>query len=230
MAATKKSYQKARDPNKLHEDKIAITAVGPSGEPVTLEDIAKSYSKMLGCILRKTASIGSKDFVGHKENLLLALNHCCELPPDVKKLAEDYAMSKWPKMLRDWKSSARCNLVGKDFETVKRLNPTMDHEEWMKFCESFGSESSKEINDHFCNLQKNLPGNHRLGPGGYKATISKWEKEVVNFEATGKPHPFLEHRDRLRDFHFPRARAVRDPETNEFVLPTAQLRSTEESL
>lgn len=79
--------------------------------------------------LAKTIPIGSKDLVGHKVNLLLALNHSYEFPPYVKKLAEYYAMSKWPKMLRDWKSSARCNLVGKDFETVKWLNPTMDHEE-----------------------------------------------------------------------------------------------------
>ena len=107
---------------------------------------------MLGCVLRKTVPIGSKDLVVHKVNLLLALNHSYEFPPDVKKLAEDYAMSKWPKISRDWKSSARCNLVGKDFKTVKRLNPTMDLEEWTKFCESSGSESSKEISDHFCNL------------------------------------------------------------------------------
>ena len=133
-------------------------------------------------------------------------------------------------MFRDWKSSACCNLVGKDFKTVKRLNPTMDHEEWTKFCESSGSESSKEVSDHFRNLRKNLPGNHRLGSGGYKAAIPKWEKEAAKFEAVGKPPPFLEHRDRLHDFHFLRARVVRDPETNELVLPTPQLRSTEESL
>ena len=51
MAATKKSNRKARDPNKLHEGIIAITAVGPSDEPATLEDAAKRYNKMLGCIL-----------------------------------------------------------------------------------------------------------------------------------------------------------------------------------
>ena len=142
MAAIKKSNRKARDPNKLHQGKIAITVVGPSGEPVTLEDAAKRYSKMLGCILR-TVPTSSKDLVRHKENLLLALNRSYEFPSDVKKLGEESAMSKWPKMFRLWKSSARCNLVGKDFETIKRLNPTMDHEDWTKFCESSGSESRK---------------------------------------------------------------------------------------
>ena len=107
---------------------------------------------MLGCILRKTVPISSKDLAGHKENLLPALEHSYEFPPDVKKLAKNYAMSKWPKMLRDWQSSVRCNLVGKDFETVKRLNPTMYHEDWTKFCESSSSESSKEISDHFRKL------------------------------------------------------------------------------
>ncbi|EMS59116.1 3-ketoacyl-CoA synthase 11 [Triticum urartu] len=40
-ATTKKSNRKARDPKKLHEGLIAIAVVVPSGEPVTLEDIAK---------------------------------------------------------------------------------------------------------------------------------------------------------------------------------------------
>mgnify|MGYP000896334570 CR=1 FL=1 len=78
----------------------------------------------------KNVPTSSKDLVGHKENLLLVLNCSYEIPPNVKKLDENYAMSKWPKMLRDWKSSARCNLVGKDFETAKCLNPTMDQEDW----------------------------------------------------------------------------------------------------
>ena len=96
----------------------------------------------------------------------------------------------------------------KDLQTIKHLNPTMDHEEWMKFCESFGSESSKEINDHFRNLQKNLPGNHRLGPGGYKAAEPKWEKEAAKFIAASKQHPFWEHWDRAWDFCFLRSHAV----------------------
>ncbi|KAE8814548.1 3-ketoacyl-CoA synthase 11 [Hordeum vulgare] len=39
--ATQKSNQKARGPNKLYEGKIAITTVGPSGEPVTPDGAAE---------------------------------------------------------------------------------------------------------------------------------------------------------------------------------------------
>ena len=96
-------------------------------------------------------------------------------------------------MFRDWKSSACCNIVGKDFETVKRLNLATDPKEWMKFCESSVSESSKEISSLFRNSWKNLPCNHRLGLGGYKVVEPKWEKEVADFIATSKPPSFSEH-------------------------------------
>ena len=185
---------------------------------------------MLGCILRKIVPISSKDLVGHKENLLLALNRSYEFPPDVKKLAKNYAMSKWPKMLRVWKSSAHCNLVGKDFEAVKRLNPTMDHEEWTKIFESSGSESGKEVSDHFRNLQKNLPGNHLWALVVTKLQNPKWEKEATKFIAAGKQPSFWEHRDRDQDFRFLRARAVQDLDSKELVLPTQKLCSTEENL
>ncbi|KAE8790935.1 40S ribosomal protein S5-1 [Hordeum vulgare] len=44
-AASNKSMHKARKLNKLHEGIIIITTVGPIGEPVTLVDAAKTYSK-----------------------------------------------------------------------------------------------------------------------------------------------------------------------------------------
>jgi hypothetical protein len=229
-AATNKSKRKPRDLNKLHEGIISITEVGPKGEPVSLADVAKTYSKMLCCIWRNTIQIGCQDLAGKREKLLDALHHSYEFSPDYKEKAEKYAISKWPKMFRDWKSRANCTLKAKDFEIIKRLNPNMDPNEWKTFCESSKSKSSKEISNHFRDLRSKLLGSHHLGPGGYKAAESKWAKEAADFEAAGKPPPFSEHRDHARDFRFLRARAVQDPGTKELVLPTPELRSTEENL
>ena len=84
-AASKKSSCKAREPNKLHEGIITITQVGPKGEPVAPDAMAKTYSKILGCILRNNVPIGCKDFSGEKEKLLKALHRSYAFPPDSKK-------------------------------------------------------------------------------------------------------------------------------------------------
>lgn len=97
-------------------------------------------------------------------------------------------------MLWDWKSRAGGTLKGKGFDTViKLLNPNMDPAEWRMFCESFKSNSSEEVSAYYCNLRSKVRGNHRLDPGGYKATDANWTKEAADLEAVGKPAPFLEH-------------------------------------
>lgn len=67
--------------------------------------------------------IGCMDISTHKEKLLKALHQSYTFLP------KQYALSKWPKMFREWKSTAHCSLMAKDFVTLKQLNPAIDRDE-----------------------------------------------------------------------------------------------------
>lgn len=228
-----RKVQRPRRKNELHNGTIAITEVNAKGVPVLPPKDTDGYNNALGCIVRKTVLITCPDMVNskpeyvteEKQKLQQPLNTSYTFPLADKALAEEYAIGKLNELLKYWRCRSRQDLLGSNFETViKFLYPQLKPDRWQKFCESSTSEEFKKKSAYFRGLWTQVPGNHHLGTGGYRGAECKWVKEDEEFQAVGKPLPFVEHVSYPRPWGYFRAHAVQDKGSKDYYLPTLELR------
>ena len=127
-----------------------FTLVSPSGLPIEPTDKASGYSMQLGCIIRESISINTKD-IRSKENaallqvLLRKLHLRYKFPEDSKKVAEHNAITKMSTALSSWRSRVKKKIEkGESWEKISVKEPTLDEDEFKIFSEYVKYEEAKK--------------------------------------------------------------------------------------
>ena len=160
--------------------KEELPEVSSEGHPTTPKLIVKGYAGQLGCILRSTVSINTKNLRhrdrGNLRNLLfMKLHERYKFPSDFANTrlsgnkVNSAALTKMSTTLATWRSAVKRRIEkGDSYEKIKEKNPSISEADYLEFkiiCESGATvESSqwgKEMRDF------NL-GVHKLRPGGYR--------------------------------------------------------------
>ena len=105
----KKTRSKERIGHRKHSaTSQTLTVVSPSGLPVQPAFLAKGYNMQLGCIVRESMSINTKDLRSKAnealvENLLRKLHQQYTFPQPLNKKVESLAIMKMSTALSSWK-------------------------------------------------------------------------------------------------------------------------------
>jgi hypothetical protein len=144
-AKKKKKERQDRTPPALGTKLEEFTYVKPSGQPVEPAKLAAGYGIQLGCIVRESMSINQKNIRAKgntrlRELLIGKLHNRYKFPEpfDNKKLkgnkVNKLALTRMSIALSSWKSRVKKRiLAGKSWEEIKKAEPMLDKDEFIKF-------------------------------------------------------------------------------------------------
>ena len=132
--AQKKEKKQRRDrtPQVLANVTDEFTEVTPSGLPVAPKEIAKGYSMQLGCIVRESMSINTKDLRSKAnealvQTLLQKLHQRYKFPEPLNKKVDSLAITKMSTALSSWKSRVKKKIdKGDSWEKISAKEPMLD--------------------------------------------------------------------------------------------------------
>ena len=168
-----------------------FTKVTPSGLPVEPEKLASGYSMQLGCIVRESMSINTKDLrsKGNEalvQNLLTKLHQRYKFPHSFNKKVDSLAIMKMSTALSSWKFRIKKINKGQSWEEISAKDPTLDKEEFDIFKESLKTEEATKWTKWGKEMWDMNIGNHHLGSGGYRGKQPIWDKEDAIVAKMGK--------------------------------------------
>ena len=152
-----KRQRKDRRPNVLGTVKEEFTEVSSSGHPTAPKELVSGYAGQLGCILRSTVSINTKNLRhrdrGNLRNLLFTkLHERYKFPGDFANTrlsgnkVNSAALTKMSTTLATWKSNVKRMIEkGESYEKIKEKNPSISNADYREFkikCESNASAES----------------------------------------------------------------------------------------
>ena len=147
--AKRKKPRKDRTPQALDNVTHVFTKVTPCGLPVEPEKHAKGYSMQLGCIVRESMSINTKDLrsKGNEalvEHLLTKLHQRYTFPLPLNKKVDSLAITKMSTALSSWKSRVKSKIdKGDSWEEISKKDPHITEEEFQEFKLTLKSEEAK---------------------------------------------------------------------------------------
>jgi hypothetical protein len=132
-----------------------FTYVKPNGQPVEPAKLAAGYGPQLGCIMRESMSINQKNIRAKGNTRLNKVN----------KLA----LMRMSTTLSSWKSRVKKRiLVGKSWEEIKKAEPMLDEDEFIKFKDVCLTPEGIEWTE-WGRLMRDLNiGNQSCGGSGYR--------------------------------------------------------------
>jgi len=234
-APKQKKPRRDRTPQALANVTDAFTEVTPSGQPVEPKHLAKGYSMQLGCILRESVSINTKDLRSTENaalvvHLLQKLHQRYTFPEPFNKKVDSLAITKMSTALSSWKCRVKKKIdKGQSWEEIRVKEPMLDQEEFEAFKLSLETEEAKKWTAWGKQMRDLNLGNHRLGSGGYRGKQPVWDKEDAEVAKMGKENPWHKITDeQVRNFV--RSRYYLKEGTGEFVTDDASVREFEKLL
>ena len=192
------------------------------------KQVVKGYSVQLGCILRSTVSINTKN-LRHKDHgnlrglLFKKLHERYKFPAEFANTrlsgnkVNSAALTRMSTALSTWRSTVKAMIEkGDSYEKIKAKYPLMSEDDYKEFkikCESSATSESSQWGKEMREL--NL-GEHKLGPGGYRVAEPIWDKEDAERAEQGLPPHFEKYRDK-QTTNFVRAQYKEDPVTKELT-------------
>jgi hypothetical protein len=140
------------------------------------------------------------------------------------------ALTRMSTALSSWKSRVKKRiLAGKSGEEIKKAEPMLDEDEFIKFkdvCLTPEGIEWTKLGRHMRDL--NI-GNQRCGGGGYRGKKAIWAKEDAEYARLGKENPWHKFTDE-QVMQFVRARYYLHPELKEFVTNDDDVRKFQKKL
>ena len=138
-----KKQRKPRSRNAIGTDRIGVTRVNSTGEPVSPRKAAPHYGNTLGVILREVCSINESNIRDSgkqnlRELLIRRVHSRFKFPDEYDNLpypkyqVNNHAIHKFSKNLSSWKSAAKKE-VNKDYSVIKDKWPTISADDWNIF-------------------------------------------------------------------------------------------------
>lgn len=175
-----------RGPNKKPRAKYVITDVGRTGEPLAPKSALATYKNTAGYLVRDhvPVSIAKWEQVpADTKNMLWGdMKATFTFPEDKEELVKKYTLQKMAISFQTWKKQLTKNYIDKNltpnFEDFPKLQNHWD--DFVAYKASAEGQTLSEKNKENASKKKYF---HRLGPGGYKTKIPKWEKREAELIA-----------------------------------------------
>ena len=234
-APKKKKQRKDRTPQSVDNATDVFTEVTASGQPVAPEKLAAGYGMQLGCILRESVSINTKDLRSKAnealvEHLLKRVHQRYTFPLPLNKKVDSLAITKMSTALSSWKTRVKSKIEkGDSWEEISKKDPHITEEEFEEFKLSLKSEEAEKWTKWGKDMRELNLGNHHLGSGGYRGKKPIWEKEDREIARLGKEN----HWEKILDEqtrNFVRSRYYLDWETGEFITDYEDVKEFQKKL
>ena len=224
-----KRQRKDRRPTVLRTLKEEVTEVDSNGNPTAPERIVKGYSLQLGCIVRSTVSINTKNLRhpdrGNLRNLLFTkLHERYKFPAEFANTSlkgnkvNNAALTKMSKAMSTWKSNVKRMIEkGESYQKIKEKNPSITEDDYNDFKINCSSTANSESSKWGKEMRELNLGEHTLGPGGYRVAEPIWDKEDAERAEQGLPPRFEKYSGNKRTRNYVRARYKEDPITKELT-------------
>ena len=233
---TRRPRQKPRKAQVLANVRDEFTSVSPCGLPLEPKKLAKGFGMQIGCIVRESVSINTKDIRSEENAALLQtmvgkLHERYKFPDeDSKKRAEANAITKMSTCLASWRFRVKKKINnGKSWETISKEEPYLSKDDFDALKESFNTEVAEEWTKWGKEMQKLNIGKHHLGSGGYRGKQPIWDEEDAEFVRLGKENPWYRITD-VQARNFVRSRYFLDWEKMEFVTKDPNVLEFEKKL
>jgi hypothetical protein len=236
-----KKKRVARGPRKDRKAQVlanvtdAITKVSDSGLPLEPAKVAKGYSMQLGCIVRESMSINTKDIRSEAnkvlaETLLKKLHQRYTFPAPFNKKVDSLALTKMSTALSSWRSRVKKKIAdGESWEKISSKEPTLEKEDFDVLKAYVNTEECEAWTEWGRQMRDLNIGAHHLGSGGYRGKQPVWDKEDRELQRLGKDNPWLKITDeQIRNFV--RSRYKLDWATGEFVTEDEAVKAFEKCL
>jgi hypothetical protein len=198
-------------------------------------EIAKGYNMQIGCIVRESMSINTKDLRSDAnaalvETLLKKLHQRYTFPQPFNKKVDSLAITKMSTALSSWRSRVKKKIAdGESWEKISSKEPTLEREDF-EILKSFLETEECEKWTAWGRKMRDLNiGVHHCGSGGYRGKQPVWDKEDREIERLEKANPWHLITD-LQVRNFVRSRYTLDWKTGEFVTKDQAVKDFEKYL
>ncbi|WVZ97684.1 hypothetical protein U9M48_043198, partial [Paspalum notatum var. saurae] len=171
-----KKNKRPRGPTKKEnfEEKYTITHVGDDGQPLQPVKAATKFVNYCGIIVRENIPIStSLEKSDHEESVVpqsvpkaqkellwRELSNKFTLPKGIEQIVKQWALKKMAIVLQTFKTKI-----------------------WANYYKE--SEAAKACSKQNSGISRKRKYNHKMGPGGYRRSIPKWEKMEAELEQRG---------------------------------------------
>ena len=196
----KKVVRKPRPPPMLGTEHQEFTQVSPTGAPEEPKDLVAGYGIQIGCMVRETVMINTRNLRdpanAHLVELLMEKLHRRYKFPDEYdnqllkgNVVNQAALTKMSTALASWRGRVKKRIdKNKSWEEIKAKEPMLEHDDYMLFKETLETDTAKANSAWGKKLYELNIGHHRLGSGGYRAAQEIWDKEDAELRRLGKPN------------------------------------------
>ena len=228
--------RKDRKPQVLANVTDEFTLVSECGLPLEPKDKASGFSHQIGCIVRESVSINTKD-IRSKENAALLqtmldkLHQRYKFPDeDSKKRAESNAITTMSTALSSWRFRVKKKIdKGDSWEKISKKEPHLSKEDFDALKESFNTKEAKIWSTWGREMQALNIGKHHLGSGGYRGKQPTWDREDKEYIRLGKENPWYKITD-IQTRNYVRSRYFLNWKTGEFVTNDPAVQDFEKKL
>ncbi|WVZ97555.1 hypothetical protein U9M48_043081, partial [Paspalum notatum var. saurae] len=196
------------------EERYTITHVGDDGQPLQLVKAATKFVNYCSIIVRENMPISipawkkadrkqaqSEEVVqsegdheesvvpqsvpkAQKELLWRELSNKFTLPEGTEQIVKQWTLKKMAILLQTFETKMWAHFVNHgqapDFEKSSKLRAN-----WELFVQYKESEVAKARSEQHSGISRKRKYNHKMGPGGYRKSIPKWEKMEAELEQRG---------------------------------------------
>ena len=170
----------------------AISKVSNSGLPLEPSKVARGYSMQLGCIVRETVSINTKDLRAPenealRKTLITKLHKRYTFPQPLNKKVDSLAITKMSTALSSWRSRVKRKIAaGESWEKISSKEPTLKKEDFDQLKTYLNTEECEAWTEWGRKMRDMNIGVHHCGSGGYRGKQPTWDKEDREIERLGK--------------------------------------------
>lgn len=204
-----KKARKDRNPITVGLIRQEFTAVDGKGVPTAPKEFAVGYANQVSAILRNTVTINTgclkaPEQSHYRELLFRKLHARYVFPGDEEKKYNNNnlkgnpvnknALKMMTRALARWKNRVRTHIFKKEgilsYEELVKKEPMVTEEDYKAFVARCQTDAAIAKSTRGKELNAMNIGTHRLGSGGYRTAIPKWEKEDAAAFTRGEAPPF----------------------------------------
>ncbi|KAK1662833.1 hypothetical protein QYE76_050992 [Lolium multiflorum] len=232
---TARRPRRDRRPQVLANVTDAVTVVSESGLPMEPSWVAKGYGMQLGCIVRETVPILTKDIRSEDnaaiaQSLIQKLHQRYTFPEPFNKKVDSLALTKMSTALSSWKNRLKRKIeAGESWERISSKDPSLSLEDFNAFKSYLESDAVKKWTAWGKKMRELNLGTHHCGSGGYRGKQPTWDKEDAEMVRLGKENPWHKIED-VQARNFVRSRYYLDWKTGEFITDYKDVRDFEKYL
>ncbi|KAJ1256041.1 hypothetical protein BS78_K097100 [Paspalum vaginatum] len=199
--STSRTKRRKRTKNTVLTTVYTVDVVGLAGDPIEPTLVLTKFRNTVGALVRTWMEPSIFDWrkvpSATKKFLWTELQ---------KEVAKDYALKQFGQAYRRWRSDLNTKYVKQNLTPLNEYGRIM-LVQWDEFVRQKMSEKGLELsklNSVSTKLNVHKPD---LGPGGYRAKVPRWNREIEEIIAKGQPDPYeglnqsigtKEHRGRVR--------------------------------